>query len=51
MKPLVAVVLAVWLVCVMVLGATGMFVPPAGTPPLPIGLGVLVPLLVFLTAY
>jgi hypothetical protein len=34
------IVLACWLVIVLVLGARGAFVVPAGTPPYPIALGV-----------
>lgn len=44
---IIAVVLAVWFALVVVLGATGAFVTPPGTPPLPIALGVIVPLAVF----
>ena len=43
----VAVVLAVWLALVILLGAAGAFVGPPGTPPLPIGMGVAAPLLLF----
>jgi len=47
---LVWIVLASWLVIVLVLGARGAFVVPAGTPPYPIAIGVVAPLLVFLAA-
>ena len=47
---LVWIVLACWLVIVLVLGARGAFVVPAGTPPYPIAIGVVAPLLVFLAA-
>lgn len=45
------VVLALWLVVVLVLGAGGAFVTPLGTPPLPILIGVTVPITVFLAGY
>src|SRR5262249_48315467 len=51
MKPLIIVLLALWLACVLVLGATGRFVTPPGAAPLPIGLGVVAPLLAFLAAF
>jgi hypothetical protein len=41
------VVLAAWLVLVFALGARGAFVTPAGTPPVPIALGVLAPIVAF----
>ena len=47
---LVWIVLACWLVIVLVLGAQGAFVVPAGTPPYPIAIGVVAPLLMFLAA-
>jgi hypothetical protein len=50
LKAVVAVVLAVWLAVVVLLGAGGAFISPLGTPPYPIALGVTVPLLVFLGA-
>lgn len=43
----VAVALAIWFALVMILGAGGMFVTPAGTPPLPILVGAVVPIVVF----
>ena len=50
LKAVVAVVLAVWLAVVVLLGAGGAFISTPGTPPFPIALGVTVPLLVFLGA-
>ncbi len=44
----VAATLVVWFVVVMLLGATGRFVSPPGTPPLPIAIGVTAPIFVFL---
>jgi hypothetical protein len=43
--------LALWLGIVVVLGAGGAFVKPAGTAPYPIGLGFGVPLIVFFGAF
>lgn len=43
----VALVLAVWFALVVVLGAHGAFVTPPGLIPIPIGLGVTVPLALF----
>ena len=51
MKPIVGVVLVLWLVVVLLLGAVGAFARPPGTPPIPIFLGATVPLVVFLAAY
>jgi hypothetical protein len=48
LRHLVRIVLACWLVVVLVLGAQGAFVVPAGTPPYPIVIGVAAPILVFL---
>ena len=48
---LVAASVAAWFAIVAVLGARGGFVTPAGTPPLPILLGVVTPLAVFFVAY
>jgi hypothetical protein len=45
--PVVALVLAVWLALVVLLGLNGAFVTPAGALPVPIALGVTVPLMVF----
>jgi hypothetical protein len=47
----VVTALAVWLAAVLALGAAGAFVSPPGTPPLPILLGVALPLAAFLAAY
>jgi hypothetical protein len=44
------VVLFVWLALVLVLGAGGAFVRPAGAPPLPILVGVTAPLVAFVAA-
>lgn len=46
-----AAVLAAWFVVVLVLGASGAFIAPPGTPPLPILAGVLVPVVVYFSAY
>jgi hypothetical protein len=43
----IALVLAVWFGLVVAFGAAGAFVTPPGTPPLPIALGVGVPLVLF----
>jgi hypothetical protein len=43
----VAIALTVWLLLVLLLGAAGAFVVPAGTPPLPIAIAVTAPLLLF----
>jgi hypothetical protein len=50
MQQFVWIVLAVWLVIVLTLGAQGAFVVPAGTPPYPIAIGVVAPVLLFLAA-
>jgi hypothetical protein len=50
-KSIVAVVLGLWLVVVLILGSAGAFNLAAGEVPLPIGIGALGPLLVFLVAY
>jgi hypothetical protein len=47
----VAAVLTVWLALIILLGAAGAFVTPAGTPPLPIAIGFGAPLLAFFTAF
>src|ERR1700722_10604772 len=44
-----ALVLSVWLVLVLALGASGAFVGRPGTPPIAIGVGVGAPLLLFFT--
>jgi hypothetical protein len=51
MKALAAVVLALWLAVVLLLGVSGRFVRPPGTVPFPIAIGVLAPLIVFLAGY
>ncbi len=51
MRPIIGVVLAIWLAVVFLLGAVGAFARPPGTPPIPILLGATVPLIVFLAAY
>ena len=51
MPLLAGAALAVWLAVVVALGVRGMFTTAPGTPPLPILLGVLVPLLLFLAAW
>jgi hypothetical protein len=51
MKALVAIVLALWFIFVYALGANGLFVRTGGKPPLPILLGVTIPLLAFFVAY
>jgi hypothetical protein len=43
----VAITLAAWFVLVVSLGALGAFTGPPGKPPLPIGIGVAAPLLLF----
>ena len=43
----VAIVLTVWLLLVVLLGAAGAFVGPPGTPPLAIAIGVAAPLVLF----
>jgi hypothetical protein len=48
---LVAVVLVLWLALVLLIGASGAFVRPPGTPPLPILAGFLTPLITFAAAY
>ena len=50
MPLVVGVVLAVWLALVFLLGAAGAFARPPGAVPLPIGLGVTAPVILFLTA-
>ena len=42
--------LSLWLAFVLLLGARGNFVSPPGAPPLPIAIGVLLPVIVFLAA-
>jgi hypothetical protein len=50
-KSVAAVVLAVWFTLVIVLGAGGAFVTPPGTPPLPILIGFMVPIIAFLAGF
>ena len=47
---IVAAVLAVWLVAVVVLGATGALASPPGKPPAPIGIGFAAPIALFFIA-
>jgi hypothetical protein len=51
MKGIIRGALGVWLVVVFVLGAAGAFQRPPGTPPIPILIGVTIPLIVFLVGY
>lgn len=51
LKPLVFAALALWLGLVYFLGSQGAFVARAGSPPLPIFLGLTIPLAVFFAAY
>ena len=51
MKALVRGVLVLWLAVVFLLGAVGAFERPPGTPPIPILIGAVGPLVVFLAAY
>jgi hypothetical protein len=51
MTALIAGVLVLWLVVVFLLGAVGAFERPPGTPPVPILIGAVGPLVVFLAAY
>jgi hypothetical protein len=51
LKPLIFAALALWLGLDSILGAQGAFVASAGSPPLPIFLGLAVPLAVFFAAY
>jgi hypothetical protein len=45
----IAIVVAVWLLLIVSLGAAGAFVGVPGTPPLPIAIGVTAPLVLFFT--
>ncbi len=47
----VSVVLAIWLALVFLLGAVGVFVRSPGTPPFPILIGVMAPIIAFLAAF
>src|SRR5262245_49305305 len=51
MRSFVFAALALWLGLIIFLGAKGAFVGSAGSPPLPIFLGVAIPLAVFFAAY
>jgi hypothetical protein len=51
MKSVIRGVLVLWLVAVFLVGAVGMFERPPGTPPIPILIGTVGPLIVFLAAY
>jgi hypothetical protein len=51
LKSLILAALALWLGLDSILGAQGAFVASAGSPPLPIFVGLAVPLAVFFTAY
>jgi len=48
---IVVALLAVWFAVVFVLAATGALVRPTGQAPIPIGVGVLMPIIVFLLAF
>ncbi len=50
-KQLAWLILAAWLAAVLALGASDAFSTPAGTPPIPIALGAMLPLAVFLLSY
>jgi hypothetical protein len=50
-KLFVEIALVLWLIAVFVLGAKGVFVREPGRPPVPIVLGVVVPLIAFFAAY
>jgi hypothetical protein len=47
----IAGAVAVWFALVFVLGASGSFVRPPGTPPLPVGIAVSFPIIGFLAAF
>src|SRR4051812_39325551 len=51
MKTLIKSVLAIWLALVFLLGASGAFVRAPSVPPIPILIGAVVPLAVFVAAY
>ena len=51
LRPVIALVLALWLGLILALGARGAFVGTPGTPPLQIFLGFAVPLAVFFAGY
>jgi hypothetical protein len=50
-KPFVITALAIWFGLVFLCGVNGTFVRPPETPPIPIFVGVMVPLVVFVAAY
>jgi len=50
-RVLIAIILGLWFVLAFWLGANGTFVTPRGTPPLPILIGVLTPITVFIGAF
>jgi hypothetical protein len=50
-KLVVITVLAAWFAIVMLLGMSGSFATPPGSPPFPILIGVTAPLIVFFTAF
>lgn len=50
-KSIIPMALALWLGLVSLIGSQGGFVAPTGSPPLPIFLGVAIPLAVFFAAY
>jgi hypothetical protein len=49
-RVVIASVLTVWLVAIVVLGATGALASPPGKPPVPIGIGFAAPLVLFFAA-
>lgn len=51
MKSLIATVLAIWFGLVFLLGASGAFVRTPSQPPLPILIGAMTPMIVFVAAY
>jgi hypothetical protein len=51
MKPLIPAILAIWFGLVFLLGANGTFVRPPQAPPIPILVGVTLPLVMFACAY
>jgi hypothetical protein len=51
MRPFIAAVLVLWFAAIVVLGGAGVMARPPGTPPVPILIGVMAPVLLFLGAY
>ncbi len=51
MKQIIGGVLAVWFVMIFLLSAAGVFARPPGTPPIPLLIGMTVPLVVVFAAY